>query len=173
MFSLEKRMRKSPLIVSAATLIVLSTSVWAQNACDLNSDNAVNVVDVQLATNMVLGTTPCTANVVGANMCNIVVVQRVTNAVLGGTCLTGSGHNTALSWTASTSANVAGYNMYRGTTSGGPYAKVNSALIAGTTYTDTNVQAGVTYYYVATAVDTSNNESAYSTQAPAVTVPSP
>lgn len=63
--------------------------------------------------------------------------------------------------------------MYRGTTSGGPYTKVNSALLPGTTYTDTSVQAGVTYFYVVTAVDTSKNESAYSAQTSAATIPSP
>lgn len=46
-------------------------------------------------------------------------------------------HNVVdLSWTASTSI-VAGYNMYRGKVSGGPYTKINTSLIAGTTYTDT------------------------------------
>jgi fibronectin type 3 domain-containing protein len=34
-------------------------------------------------------------------------------------------------------------------------------------YTDTTVQSGITYYYVATAVNSSGDESAYSTQATA------
>jgi len=49
---------------------------------------------------------------------------------------------------------------------------VNSSLISGTTYMDATVQAGQTYYYVATAVDSNNDESTYSTPASAV-VPSP
>ena len=79
-----------------------------------------------------------------------------------------------LHWVASTSQNITGYNIYRGTTSGGPYGtRVNPALISsGTTYIDTAVQAGQTYYYVATAVDISGNESIFSTQA-MVVVPSP
>ena len=76
-----------------------------------------------------------------------------------------------LSWQASTST-VTGYNVYRGAVSGGPYTKVNSSLISGTAYMDTTVQAGQTYYYVSTAVDSNNDESTYSTQATAV-VPSP
>jgi len=67
---------------------------------------------------------------------------------------------------------VVGYNIYRSGTSDGPYAKINSALNATTAYTDNTVQAGVTYYYVTTAVDASGVESVYSNQAPAV-VPSP
>lgn len=81
-------------------------------------------------------------------------------------------HSVALSWTPSTSQNVIGYNVYRATGSGGPYAKVNGALIAATAFVDSYVASGQSYYYVATAVDTSNSESAYSTQATGV-VPTP
>lgn len=59
------------------------------NACDLNQDGVVNSSDYILAINMSLGTSPCTANIMGADVCNVVVVQRVANAsVPGGTCLT-------------------------------------------------------------------------------------
>jgi fibronectin type 3 domain-containing protein len=54
--------------------------------------------------------------------------------------------------------------------SGGPYALINTSLISGTNYTDTNVTAGQTYYYVTTAVDGSDDQSANSNQAVA-TVP--
>jgi hypothetical protein len=80
-------------------------------------------------------------------------------------------HSVSLSWIASTST-VAGYNVYRGSQSGGPYVAVNSALDASTGYTDNSVQAGQTYYYVVTAVDNSGNESVYSNQAQAV-IPTP
>ncbi len=83
-----------------------------------------------------------------------------------------SSHSASLAWTASTSANVAGYNVYRGAAQSGPYTKLNPSLIPGTTYTDSAVQAGQIYYYVCTAVDTSGNESAYSNVAQA-TIPAP
>ena len=92
--------------------------------------------------------------------------------------LTGSGttagqHSVALSWDASTTSGVVGYNVYRGGVSGGgPYSKINSALEASTAYTDNTVTAGQTYYYVTTAVDGSGNESGYSNQAQAV-IPTP
>jgi hypothetical protein len=91
--------------------------------------------------------------------------------------LTGNGtaatqHNVALSWDASTSSGVVGYNVYRGGRSGGPYTRINSALEAATTYTDNSVTAGQTYYYVTTAVDGSSNESGYSNQTQAV-IPTP
>jgi len=81
-------------------------------------------------------------------------------------------HSVSLNWTASTSTNVIGYNVYRATQAGDPYTLLTSPPVAQTTYTDTAVQAGQTYYYVATAVDNNNNESPYSNQAQAV-VPSP
>jgi hypothetical protein len=89
--------------------------------------------------------------------------------------LSGAGtHDVILSWTASTTAGVVGYNVYRGTTSGGPYpTELNSAPINGTTYTDETVQAGQTYYYVVTAVASNDvTQSADSNQVSA-TVPSP
>ena len=80
-------------------------------------------------------------------------------------------HIVDLSWTASTSV-VAGYNIYRGTVSGGPYTRINASLEPATLYTDSAVQAGQTYYYVTTAVDSSGVESGYSNVVQAV-VPTP
>jgi hypothetical protein len=90
--------------------------------------------------------------------------------------LTGTGtpppsHSVSLSWTASSSQNVTGYNIYRGVTSGGPYSKINSVLNASTVYTDSTVADGLTYYYVTTAVNSSNEESGYSNQTSAVIPP--
>jgi hypothetical protein len=75
-----------------------------------------------------------------------------------------------LTWQASQSPGVAGYNVYRSTTSGGPYAQINSSLDTTTTYNDLAVQDGVTYYYVTTAVNDEGQQSSYSNQSSA-TVP--
>lgn len=80
-------------------------------------------------------------------------------------------HSVSLSWTASTST-VVGYNIYRSTVSGGPYTKVNSTPVSGTTYTDQTVLGNTTYYYVATAVSSTGSESTYSNQVSA-SVPGP
>ncbi len=80
-------------------------------------------------------------------------------------------HVVNLSWAASTSS-VAGYNIYRGTQSGGPYAKINGSLRTATNYADNSVQSGNVYFYVATAVDSSSNESSYSGEV-AASVPNP
>jgi fibronectin type 3 domain-containing protein len=86
--------------------------------------------------------------------------------------LNGAGmHSVSLAWNAGPST-VAGYNVYRGSQSGGPYTRINTSLDAATSYTDTNVQAGTTNFYVVTAVDASGKESAFSNQS-AATIPSP
>ena len=77
-------------------------------------------------------------------------------------------HSVTLKWNASSSRTVVGYNTYRSSQSGGPYSKINSALNPSTTAVDSNVQGGLTYYYVVTAVDSSGRESGYSSQVRAV-----
>ncbi len=67
-------------------------------------------------------------------------------------------HSVDLSWTGSTSI-VAGYNVYRGALSGGPYTQVNSQVDKTTIYTDSGLLGGRTYCYVVTAVDSVDVES--------------
>jgi uncharacterized protein YjbI with pentapeptide repeats len=71
-----------------------------------------------------------------------------------------------LGWNASISGGVTSYNVYRGTTSGGPYTLIASG-IATTNFTDGNAAPGTTVYYVVTAVapgTPSNLESANSAE---------
>ena len=69
-------------------------------------------------------------------------------------------HSVDLSWSARPSAGVIGYNVYRKTS--GQYSRINASLEARTTYTDSAVEAGITYFYIVTAVDENGAESAYS-----------
>jgi len=101
---------------------------------------------------------------------SITVTSNATNSpaviALSGTGAAQS-YSVALNWTASTSS-VTGYNVYSGTSSGGPYTKLTSSPVASTSYTDNSVQQGKTYYYVVTSVNSDNEESAYSAQVSAV-----
>jgi len=58
-----------------------------------------------------------------------------------------------------------GYNLYRSTTSGGPYVKPNASLITEKSYVDNGLTNGVAYFYVVVAVDSLGNESLYSNEA--------
>jgi fibronectin type 3 domain-containing protein len=68
---------------------------------------------------------------------------------------------------ASTST-VVGYNIYRGSVSGGPYALLNSAPNSSLSFTDSAVVSGQTYFYVVTAVDASGTESVVSNEVSAI-----
>ncbi len=80
---------------------------------------------------------------------------------LSGTGAASTSYQVGLSWDApsGSSAAVSGYHIYRAL-SGGSFALLNSSVSAGTTYTDTAVQAGSTYNYEVTSVDSAGVESA-------------
>jgi hypothetical protein len=80
---------------------------------------------------------------------------------------TGAMPYVSLSWGASTSQ-VSGYNVYRCPIASCTYAKMNSSPMANTSFTDSSVAPGQSYYYVTTAVSTSGVESSYSNQVEAV-----
>ncbi len=78
-----------------------------------------------------------------------------------------------LNWADNTEPDLAGYNIYRSTTSGGPYTQINGALTATSDYADGAVTNGTTYYYVVTALNAAANESADSNEASATPNVSP
>ncbi len=70
-----------------------------------------------------------------------------------------------LTWQRNAERDLAGYNLYRSTTSGGNYIKLNTVILPDTAYRDSSLLSDTTYYYVVTAVDTGRNESGYSPEA--------
>jgi hypothetical protein len=58
-----------------------------------------------------------------------------------------------LIWAPNSEEDVIGYNIYRSTTAGQDYTKINHELIRETTFTDKDIKQGQKYYYVITAVD--------------------
>ncbi|HTB91280.1 MAG TPA: choice-of-anchor D domain-containing protein [Candidatus Sulfotelmatobacter sp.] len=104
---------------------------------------------------------------------SITVVSNAANSPLA-IALSGTGtapvsYTVALNWTPSSST-YSGFNVYRSTTSGGPYSKVDTSMIATPSYTDAAVTQGQTYFYVATEVDSTGMESGYSSEVSA-TIP--
>jgi len=88
---------------------------------------------------------------------------------LNGTGVAQSSHSVGLSWQPG-DQNYVGFNIYRATSQSGPYSKLNSQLDTISSYTDSEVGGGMTYYYAATEVDAQGQESAYSNIA-VVTIP--
>ena len=91
-------------------------------------------------------------------------------AVPTGFTATAGAQQVMLSWAASAGATT--YNVYRSTTSGGEGATPVSTGVTATSFTDTGLTAGTTYYYQVTAVNAqgesgkSNEASATPTSAP-------
>ena len=101
----------------------------------------------------------------------VTLLSNATNSAamsLSGSGAQQSTHTVGLAWTDSATT-VAGYNVYRGTSTGGPYAsKLTGSPVTSTQFTDSGLQSGQTYYYVVTAVDSNGVESVYSNQASAL-----
>lgn len=92
---------------------------------------------------------------------------------LSGTGLAPLAHSVDVTWAASTSTPLQGYNVYRSTVSGGPYTKLSPTLSPTTLlFTDTTPLSGKQYFYVVTALNTSGVESSSSSEV-AVSIPVP
>ena len=65
-----------------------------------------------------------------------------------------------LQWSNSIASDLEGYLIYRATDPNGTFTQINANTLSGhTTYVDSTVSNGVTYYYRVTALDQSGNES--------------
>ncbi|HOM60274.1 MAG TPA: cellulase family glycosylhydrolase [Anaerohalosphaeraceae bacterium] len=73
-----------------------------------------------------------------------------------------------LHWEANTESDLAGYYVYRSTTPGSGYIRLNDVLLSSPGFTDYSIACYTTYYYVVTAVDTDIFESAYSNEVEAM-----
>ncbi|MBI1797101.1 MAG: hypothetical protein HYR74_08625 [Candidatus Eisenbacteria bacterium] len=71
-----------------------------------------------------------------------------------------------VTWAANSEPDLNGYDVYRATAAGGPYVKLNGALVSATDYLDNTIASGTAQvWYQVTALDNSGNESARSASA--------
>lgn len=110
--------------------------------------------------------------VTGSVAGKVTITSNATNSPnsvsVAGTGISSTSHSVTLNWTASSTTEVVGYYVYRSTTSGSSYSRLNSSPSSAIKYTDGTVSSGATYYYVVTAVNSSGTESAKSGQVTAV-----
>ena len=78
--------------------------------------------------------------------------NTATAVVVDSTCVN-------LTWQSPEVSDLDGFNVLRATQAGGPYTKLNVALLASTSFADTTVDDLTTYYYVVTSRDVAGNES--------------
>ncbi|MGA8150076.1 MAG: choice-of-anchor D domain-containing protein [Terriglobales bacterium] len=152
------------------TLTASGASVTISSASSSNSEFSLSGLSFPLklaAGQSVSFTATFAPQTTGSASANLAFSSNATSAATA--TLAGSGippYSVSLSWDASTSE-VAGYNVYRGGKTGGPYTKVFT-MDLNTSYTDGTVASGNTYYYVTTAVSSAGQESGYSNQVKAV-----
>ena len=70
----------------------------------------------------------------------------------------GGANKVELSWAQNDYDVLAGYNLYRSESADKNFKKINSSILAETSYTDTDVKPGVLYYYYFKVVNTDGNE---------------
>ena len=69
-------------------------------------------------------------------------------------------HAIEISWSPNLEYDIAGYNLYRSINRTGPFERINSSTLQDTSYVDDTTENEHFYYYVITAVDQSQFESA-------------
>ena len=84
--------------------------------------------------------------------------------VLSSASLPVRGQGVQLEWDQNTESDLSGYHIYRSTTSGSGYQRLTGSPVPGALYTDSAAEAGLTYFYVVTAVNDSGLESSFSNQ---------
>jgi hypothetical protein len=151
-----------------ATLIASGSSVTVSSASGSSAEFSLSGVQFPLtipagqSSSFTVTFAPQSSGVASGSFAFAGSASTATEA-LNGTGTSPATHNVALSWAAGNS-NVTGYNVYRGSQTGGPYAKLNSAVLAGNSYGDGNVTSGQTYFYVTTALDALGAESPHSNE---------
>jgi hypothetical protein len=151
---------------SEAILSITSLATIGTNADDfaVAGDNCGSSLAPSANCTIAVTFMPC---VIGTVAALLSISDNATNSpqTVG---LSGTTEEWVLFWTPSTTPGVIGYNVYRGTTDGGPYPTLlNPTPINGTTYTDQTAEVTNRYYYVVTAVAADGvTQSAPSNQAP-------
>jgi len=91
--------------------------------------------------------------------CLLMVTPRNLDAIAGDS-------KVSLDWDDNTEADLDHYDVYRSTTSGGNYSRIDTNIITSD-YVDNTVTNGITYYYVVKAVNNNGHKSDYSNEASA------
>jgi hypothetical protein len=147
--------------------VTISKITWSGAEYSLAGASTPVVLSPSQGTTVTVNFNPTFA---GSATGNVAVSSDATgspaNIPLSGNGVAPTPHTVLLSWVASTST-VSGYFIYRSTTNGSGYTKLNTSSVSSLNYTDSNVTSGWTYYYVTSAVDGSGTESIFSNQASA------
>lgn len=86
--------------------------------------------------------------VVSSNSFATATLQPPTGLLGSGSC-DGNSPKVTVTWSSTSSTFAGGYDVYQGTTNGGPYSKIAHATgLTTASYTDQGLVTGTTYFYV-------------------------
>ena len=145
----------------------VTISALSYSGAGISASGAVNaVLSPGQSTSMTVTFAPTQAGSVAGS---VVVTSTASDspldiAVSGIGAAANTTYSVDLSWAASASSGVTGYDVYRSTVSGGPYTLLDPTPVAALDYSDSSVQSGTEYFYVVTSVESNGTQSAYSTQ---------
>jgi chitin-binding protein len=146
----------SPLVIAAANAAADAWPLALAQAVN-SANGAVRIGVLNAQSQVVPQQSAITNRVYSLTSANLTsaFLQRVPGAVPAaptGLVAVAGDAQIQLRWNAA--AGATGYNVKRSTLNGGPYANVATA-VSGTTFTNTGLTNGTTYYYVVTAVNAS------------------
>jgi len=148
---------------SAQTIILKSTGTWT------TSDNAswLSLSPTSGSNNGTITASVNTANAKpGNNLATITVTSGgvTKTATISLTLNAPASSSATLTWGANKEKDLAGYKVYRATTSGTYGAPIATLPASVTTYQAKGLEFGKTYFFVVTAYDIAGNESGYSNE---------
>ncbi|HEU0047594.1 MAG TPA: choice-of-anchor D domain-containing protein [Nitrososphaera sp.] len=164
-------------VAKAATLIANSAPLSISSATTTNPEFTISGIKLPLtlaagkSVPISINFKPTSSGATSSQIAFATTVGASIKVSASGTGVALQQHKVNLTWTRSSSS-VAGYNVYRGIASSGPYTKLNSQTIVATSYTDSSIASGKTYFYVTTAVSSKGAESVKSNEVRAA-VPTP
>ena len=142
-------------ISSNGTWTVSDGASWLSLSPTSGSNNGTITASVNTAT-ATQGNNSTTITVMSGGITRAVNVTLTLNAP--------SSSSVTLTWNANTESDLAGYRVYRATSSGTYGAPIATIQGNTTSYIAAGLQFGTTYFFVVTAFDIAGNESAYSNE---------
>ncbi len=142
-------------ISSNGTWTVSGGAPWLSLSPTSGSNNGTITASVNTAT-AIQGNNSTTITMKSSGITRTVNVTLTLNAP--------SSSSVTLTWNANTESDLAGYRVYRATSSGTYGAPITTIQGNTPNYIATGLQFGTTYFFVVTAFDIAGNESVYSNE---------
>ncbi len=163
---------------ASVTLTNSGGSTLTISSLDVTGTDAANFVETSTCGSSIAAGSKCTVAILfspkssGSHSATLIITDNAAGSPHT-VALTGAGtHDVILTWKASQSSGIAGYNVFRSTTSKEGNTPLNASAISSTTYLDASVKPGQSYWYWVTSIGSDGTQSPVGAVASA-TVPSP